>query len=100
MDVYQLNREQQKAFNALRRAANKCAKLNIGFVNLYGSVTAFDNDLIEAFGVDANYEISCMEHGYPPNYINNLGGDSFADDQYIHSFKLTDKGRKVHQNEM
>lgn len=93
MEIYKLNKEQQKAFNALKRAVNKCEKLNIGFINIYGDITAFDKSIIKDFGVDCNYEIACMKYGYPSNTINNLGGDSYADDQSIHSFELTDKGR-------
>ncbi len=86
MDVYQLTKTQQAAFNALKRAADKCQKLNIGFVNIYGSIVAFDNSMIAGFGVDCNYEVNCAEHHYPPNSIENLGGDSYADDQNLHSF--------------
>jgi len=99
MDIYQLTKEQQSAFNELKRAANKCQKLKIGFVNLYGTITAFDTALIERFDVDANHEVDCGEYGYPSNSINNLGGDSYADDQNLHSFKLTNKGRKVFKEE-
>jgi len=100
MDIYQLTKEQQSAFNALKRAANKCEKLNIGFVNIYGTINAFDRELIERFDVDAKHEVDCGKYGYPSNTIDNLGGDSYADDQLLHSFKLTEKGRKIFQEEL
>jgi len=99
-EVYDLNKDQQKAFNSLKRVANKCVKLKIGFVNLYGHITAFDKNMIAGFDVDADYELSCKEYGYPSNYIDNLGGDSYADDQSLHSFKLTPKGKKVFNSEL
>jgi len=98
-EVYDLNKEQQKAFNALKRAADKCNKINIGFVNLYGSITAFDKSMISDFDVDADFELDCMEYGYPSNQIDNLGGCSYADDQNLHSFKLTSKGSKIFNSE-
>ncbi len=98
MDVYELNKEQEAAFKQLVKAANKCKKLNIGFVNLYGRETAFDKSLIASFDVDAHFEIDCITYGYPSNYLV-LGGDSYADDQLLHSFKLTEKGRKVFNKE-
>lgn len=92
MEIYELNKEQQKAFNKLKKAADECNKLKIGFINKNGSIIA-------DFDVDANYEIECITYGYPYNNINNLGGSSYADDQNLHSFKLTTKGRKVFEAE-
>ena len=99
MEIYQLTKKQQAAFNALKKAADKCNNLNIGFVNLYGSITAYDKSIISAFGVDANLDVPCRDYGYPFNSLNNLGGDSYADDQMLHSFKLTDKGLKIFNEE-
>ncbi len=100
MKVYELTPVQQKAFNKLKKAANDCKKLNIGFVNLYGTITPYDKGLICDFGFDTDFEISCIEHGYPSNCISNLGGDSYADDQLLHYFKLTPKGKRVFNQEI
>lgn len=99
MEIYKLNKEQQAAFNALKKAANKCHKLNIGFVNVYGAIYPFDQGIIKRFDVDANHEVPCSEYGYPSNCIDNLGGDSYADDQNIHSFSLTEKGKRIFSEE-
>jgi len=99
MKIFELTKKQQDAFDELKKAANKCTRLNIGFVNVYGSIITFDNGLIAGFGVDSNYEVPCGEYDYPPNQIDNLGGDSYADDQISHSFKLTPKGKKIFYSE-
>lgn len=94
-EIYKLNKQQQSAFDALKRAANKCNKLNIGFVNIYGSIHPFDKSVISGFNVDSGGDVECKYNGYPINCIDNLGGDSYADDQNLHYFNLTDKGKKI-----
>jgi hypothetical protein len=95
MEVYDLTPEQQKAFNKLKKAANECAKLKIGFVNVYGTIHAFDSRLVSRMEVDIEGDVKAIDFGYPHNSLNNLGGDSFADDQGLHSFILTAKGKEV-----
>lgn len=99
MKIYELTDEQLKAFKALKSAANKCYKLKIGFFNVLDYTYAYNRDMIEAMDVDANYELPCLEFGYPYNTMPAIGGCSFADDQNYHSIKLTAKGRKLLRDE-
>jgi hypothetical protein len=100
MEVYDLTPEQQKAFNRLTKAVKDCEKLKIGFVNVYGTIYAFDEKLVSHMDVDIQGDVPAIEFGYPPNSLK-LGGDSHADDQSCHTFILTAKGKKVftEQNE-
>ena len=95
MEIYELNENQLKAFKALKSAANKCYKLKIEFFNVLDTTYAYNRDMIETMDVDANYEIPCLDFGYPYETMKTIGGCSFADDQVLHSIKLTAKGRKV-----
>ena len=98
MEIFELNQEQQKAFNDLKKAVAKCRKLNIGFFSVLENEFAYDKSMIADFGIDADYEVDCLTYNYPMNYLE-LGGCSAADDQNCHSFKLTPKGRKIFENE-
>lgn len=98
MEVFELTTEQEKAFNAMKRAVAKCKKLKIGFFDVLGTTYAYDKGKIERFDVDANYELDCGKYGYPPNSLS-VGGCSYADDQIIHSMLLTNNGRKIFEND-
>ena len=95
MEIYELTENQLKAFKALKSAANKCTKLKLGFFNILDTTHAYNKDMIEIIDVDANFELPCSEFGYPYETMPTIGGCSFADDQNLHSIKLTAKGRKV-----
>lgn len=98
MDIFQLNKKQQKAFDALKRAADRCEKTGIKFVNCYGTIHAYDSKLIAGFGSKGfldSADVAVKDYGKSTNTIDNLGGDSFADDDYEHWFSLTPKGKKV-----
>ena len=62
MEIYELNKQQQKAFAALKKAVRICDKLGIGFVNVYGSIYAYDSNLIKGMDDDKDSEVSCMEY--------------------------------------
>lgn len=97
IDILELNKEQQKAFNALKRAADKCAQTGIVFQNVYGHIHPFNGFLVSGICFEKT-PVSCMDLGYPRNTITNLGGDSFADDQNMHYYQLTKKGMELHEN--
>lgn len=99
MKVYELTEPQLKAFKALKVAAKKCNKLKIGFFNVLDTTFAYDRNMIEDMEVDANYDLNCLEYGYPYETMKTIGGCSYADDQRMHSIKLTPKGLKSFDNE-
>lgn len=99
MEVFDLTPEQEKAFKKLKSVVKECYKLKIGFVNILDRTYAYNKDMINHLDVDANYELPCIQYGYPPNVIDTIGGCSFADDQGMHSIQLTSKGRKVFNKE-
>lgn len=99
MKIFELTEKQLKAFVALKRAAKLCEKEKIGFFNVLDTTYAFNKNYIETMDVDANYEISCCDYGYPYENMKTIGGCSFADDQILHSIKLTPKGRKIFEDE-
>lgn len=93
MEIFELTKKQQAAFYDLVYAVERCKKLNIGFFTVLEETFAFNGNLIKSFGVDEHNEVDCAKYGYPSNTLT-LGGCSYADDQNMHSFKLTEKGRK------
>jgi hypothetical protein len=105
MEIYELNEKQKQAFKELKKAAEKCAKLKIGFVNVLDSCYAFNKDFIKDMDIEDRLtdkdpdKIWCLDYGYPYNSMKTIGGSSFADDQIIHFFRLTKKGIKAHQEE-
>ena|SRR3989344_4118904 len=99
MEIYNLTANQKKAFKKLQSAAKECKKLKIGFFNVLDTTYAFNQDMIETMDVDADFELKCIEYGYPYESMKTIGGCSFADDQGMHSIKLTNKGRKCFNDE-
>ena len=105
MDLFDLNKEQQKAFNRLKRAYKDCEKLGVLFVNLYGDINAFNKDLIEDFGGEGmnpsgnNVMLTDAyeKFHYNANVVRSV--DSYADDEISHVLGLTDKGLEVYESD-
>ena len=99
MNVLDLNPEQKKAFNKLKKAYKECEKLNILFVNEYGNICAYDKKYVKDF----TDQINCKN---PDNAIETYGDkainyiksvDSWADD--VHLIVLSDEGKKIYDEE-
>ncbi len=106
-DLFVLNTEQQKAFNRLKKAYADCKKLKVLLVNQYGTLHAYDNNLVEAFGDD-----EMTPSGNPiyytdvkdvfihnPNFISFVDSGR-ADDEISWMFGLTDKGLEIYNQEL
>lgn len=87
MDFSTLNEQQEKAVKSLERALKKCREANISFANLYGSLEAFDGNVVKnpgAVGFDiTDYPLINNNHG---RHVTQHGYDfdSFADDEILH----------------
>jgi len=95
--IFDLKPEQQKAFNRFKNAYKKCIDVDIFFVNNYGSLQAYDSNLICGYGdfrlhAKGVSEISVLDAGETLNEIKIPG--EWSDDQ--HYFGLTDKGDEVY----
>ena len=98
MSVTDLNKEQQRAFNRLKKAYNDCQKLGVHFVNRYSSLYAFDSKLICGFG-----DMSFHAEGVSEiSVLDAPGGDSlkianeWSDDDGWHYYGLTQKGHEMY----
>lgn len=96
-DVFDLDPEQQRVFNRLKKVMKDCEKTGILLVNRYGCLHGYDSKLIECFGFEHDIS-SCEDH----IRVNDLDGgdyvlspDAFADDNNQHYFGLTKKGSKL-----
>jgi len=102
MELLGLNKEQQKAFNRLKKAYADCKKLKVNLVNQYGTLYAYNGDLIEDFADDQIkpsghpvYYTELMEEcTHNPNQINKIDVGR-ADDETEWMVGLTDKGLKL-----
>jgi hypothetical protein len=85
MDIYELlelTPEQQKAFNALKRAYKKCGKLNMGFYNNYGTIGVYDKAKISHYDDDKS---GILDRNQNCNQFQHPAGTSWADDpHYFH----------------
>jgi len=105
MGLLDLNTEQQKAFNRLKKAYVDCKKLKVELVNTYGTLQAFDGDLIKDFGDDQMqphgnpiyYTEIVNKYPYNSNIIRNVDPGR-ADDECMWMIGLTDKGLKIYEN--
>lgn len=101
-----LEKEQQLAFNRLKKAYRDCKKLRINLVNQYGTLHAYNGKLIEDFGDD-----EIKPHGNPvyytdvirkfigtSNIISNIDVGR-ADDAGEWMMGLTDEGLKIYNDE-
>lgn len=83
--IFQLKPEQQRAFNALKKAYKSCEKLGLIFYNNYGMLGCFDKDKIEEYNDDS--ENKHGEHGINDTGQNSANEfntvDSWADDPHF-----------------
>jgi hypothetical protein len=94
-EIIELTPEQEKAFKALVRAAKDCKKKGIVFGQVLERIYAWNGRNVERLEVDEkSNELKCFEIGYGA-YGFSLECSSFADDQMMHSFRLTPKGEKL-----
>lgn len=103
--LFELEKEQQLAFNRLKKAYKDCEKLKVLLVNQYGTIHAYNEKIVEDFGDDqmrpkghnVKYDVA-TECFYNTNTINNVdpGG---ADDEGLWYLGLTDKGLEIYKNE-
>lgn len=105
MDLFDLNKEQQKAFNRLKRAYKDCEKLGVLFVNQYGTLNAYNSDFIEGFGDDqiapSGHNVKLID-AYSKFYGNSnilRTCPGMADDEGLHVLGLTDKGFEIYESE-
>ena len=105
MSLLDLNKEQQRAFNRLKKANADCIRLNVLLVNEYGTMTAYDKDLVESHGDD-----EIIPTGHPVKYtdVKDRGFyninifdtcPGMADDESFWYLGLTDKGLEIYENE-
>lgn len=91
-----LNQEQAKAFKKLETAYNACKKAGILFVNVYGSLEAYDKALVDEYGDDLSLNEG-EEYVFPAEELRSAYSFetpvSFADDR--HMIRLTTKGMKA-----
>jgi hypothetical protein len=86
-NLFILTPKQQRAFNDLKKAYNKCSKLKIGFYNVYGTVGVYDKAKIEKYNDDPNDGIMNINQNIA-NEFRHPAGDSWADDtHYFHPAK-------------
>ena len=98
-EVCELTPEQQKAFNKLKKAYKDCEKLGVYFVNIYGSLTAFDKKKVAGYGdkdlrPGGVYDIELL-HGCPAESFKI--SNEWSDD--CHVLGLTPKGKKIYLDE-
>lgn len=100
-EVFDLNPKQKAAFKALAKAYKTCEKAGILFVNIYGSLTAYDKKYIEEYAnnshLDPDAEDTIELHGncQTSNYFHI--DSEWTDDNHI--IKLTPAGLKLYNSE-
>ncbi len=105
MSLLDLNKEQQRAFNRLKKAHKDCEKLGVLLVNEYGTMTAYDSNLIESHS-DRSLTLT---HRNPVKYIDVQAKffnentfktcSGMADDDILWVLGLTDKGLEIYESE-
>ena len=102
-----LEKEQQLAFNRLKKAYADCKKLKVELINQYGTLYAYNGKLIVDFGDD-----QMKPNGNPVYYTDitdkfigtsNIidGVDSGrADDEGMWMMGLSDKGLEIYESEL
>ena len=99
-----LNKEQQKAFNKLKKAYAECNKLKVNLVNQYGTLYAYNGELIIDFGDDeitpagnpVYYRDIIDKYSGTENFINKVDSGR-ADDETMWMMGLSDKGLEIYQ---
>lgn len=101
-----LEKDQQLAFNRLKKAYADCKKLKVNLVNEYGTLVAYNGKLVVDFGDDL-----IQPHGHPVyhkdvynkfysnnNQISKIDSGR-ADDESIWMLGLSDKGLEIYNKE-
>ena len=104
--LLELEKEQQLAFNRLKKAYKDCEKLKVNLVNQYGTLVAYNGKLVLDFGDEEIrpkgnpiYYTDIMDKfTYNNNTIDNIDSGR-ADDEGLWMIGLTDKGLSVYENE-
>lgn len=99
--INDLTPEQKGAFKRLEKAYSDCKKAGIYFVNVYGSLQAFDKEKIDMFSNtdalnDSDIDVVRSDEISTSNYITIP--NEWTDDQIEHRFRLTPKGLKIFNN--
>lgn len=100
-----LEKEQQLAFNRLKKAYADCKKLKVQLVNEYGELVAYNGKLVVDFGdiefVPGGHPVSYSDvysKFYNTNRISNVDPGR-ADDEALWMFGLSDEGLEIYENE-
>lgn len=101
-----LEKEQQLAFNRLKKAYADCKKLKVQLVNEYGILVAYNGKLIVDFGDDeakpkgnaVYYNDVLYKFINTTNKIYEVDSGR-ADDTNMWMFGLSDEGLKIYNNE-
>lgn len=101
-----LEKDQQLAFNRLKKAYADCKKLKVNLVNEYGTLVAYNGKLVVDFGDDL-----IQPHGNPVYYrdvynkfysnnnqISKIDSGR-ADDESKWMLGLSDKGLEIYNKE-
>ena len=102
--TFNLEKKQQLAFNSLKKAYAECKKQKVLLVNQYGTLRAYNGNLVEGFGDD-----TIKPNGHPiywtefknkvcSNEINGVDSGR-ADDESEWMVGLTDKGLELFNEE-
>ena len=86
MKDYSLTPEQEKAFSQLKRAFNKCDKLNVIVWDDYGHISAVNGKIVYAPSPDESYE-EPLDHSLVSDFTSKAWNDSNADDPLFVNFK-------------
>ena len=105
--LLELEKEQQLAFNRLKKAYADCKKLKVELVNQYGTLYAYNGKLVVDFGDDEMlpkgnpvYYTDIMDKFTSnSNYINGVDSGR-ADDEVMWMVGLSDKGLKIYEEEL
>ena len=95
--VFSLNPDQQRAFDKLAKAYKECKDSGIFFVNMYGSLIAYDKSLISDY-TDRDMNKNSA-HRYVSTECRTVSMNSinipneWADDE--HFYGMTKKGSKI-----
>lgn len=104
MSIFSLGKEQQKAFNRLKKAYKDCENLKILLVNQYGTIHAYDKRLVCDFGdtiippdgIPISYD-EARKVDYNLNTIQNIDPGR-ADDEIMWVLGLTEKGLEIYND--
>lgn len=101
-----LEKEQQLAFNRLKKAYADCKKLKVNLVNEYGALVAYNGKLIIGFGDceakpkgNAVYYTDVVDKFIGTTNIIHGVDPGRSDDEIIWMFGLSDEGLKIYNDE-